>query len=767
MQSNCLLLALAIRPAAPPRRAVAATAAAVAAPPAEADAPPRVLSAKTYADAGISITVTHAGGAFTVDVAALAPRPDLILHWGVNDWELPAEAARPPGTLPAGDKAVRTPFGAANAVRLSFPEDACPAAVVFVLNEGEQWFNSGGGDFAAYLKPPTVEELSAKILAAESTFERWSLYSRQVMATQVLDAAVAAGPPGMALVFTWLRLSSMRQLDWYRGTNYQSKDAAHAGKALAQRMADTARAADAPLCRLFARAALAGLPRGGGNGDDIRHGILNVMRENGIAEGHRPGIHDDFLETWHQKLHTNTTPEDVTICEAYLAFLHSGSMEDFWRVAWDNGRVTRESLAAMDHPVTPTPCHLPHLIGPMQHYLWILKTTHSGADLDTAFAMARGKLDGDLAWTIGDILAHREDWWVPGKIVEARRALAAYWRGGDSPRDVLLLDIALDSYFRLCVDRADKGAMSPDELLGMVQMVLDNAGVAAESEELAACGALWRRVGETPGRWSDRGWGQLALAAADNVALCLEGYADGIAALVAPHAAAFGAACASDPAFTVNFAEEVVRSQPVFILSPLLRHLGPALRAAAGVGAWQVVSQAAAGRPAAGVVAVMPDLSSIQGTTLEAATVIVADRLTGNEDIPEGVVAILTGAATDVLSHVAIRARAQGVLLATCFDPAQLEAARALAGGWAEVGQTPAGDVLALPAAAPPSGAAAGGVGGGGAAGVGGAPKLKLARPAAAGGEGPWVLSEAEFREGAVGGKGLNLAALRGKLPAW
>jgi hypothetical protein len=32
------------------------------------------------------------------------------------------------------------------------------------------------------------------------------------------------------------------------------------------------------------------LPRGGGNGDDIRHGILNVMRENGIKEGHRPGI---------------------------------------------------------------------------------------------------------------------------------------------------------------------------------------------------------------------------------------------------------------------------------------------------------------------------------------------------------------------------------------------------------------------------------------------------------------------------------------------
>jgi alpha-glucan, water dikinase len=74
--------------------------------------------------------------------------------------------------------------------------------------------------------------------------------------------------------------------------------------------------------------------------------------------------------------HTNTTPEDIAICEGYLAFLRSGNMDDFWRVAWDVGRVTRESLASMDHPVNPTPCHLPHLIGPMQHYLWILKTTH-------------------------------------------------------------------------------------------------------------------------------------------------------------------------------------------------------------------------------------------------------------------------------------------------------------------------------------------------------------------------------------------------------
>jgi len=54
-----------------------------------------------------------------------------------------------------------------------------------------------------------------------------------------------------------------------------------------------------------------------------------------------------------------------------------------------------------------TPMHLPHLIGPMRHYLWILKTTHSGADLDTSLEMAKGSLDGGLQWTLYDILNNR------------------------------------------------------------------------------------------------------------------------------------------------------------------------------------------------------------------------------------------------------------------------------------------------------------------------------------------------------------------------
>jgi hypothetical protein len=66
-----------------------------------------------------------------------------------------------------------------------------------------------------------------------------------------------------------------------------------------------------------------------------------------------------------------------------------------------------------------------------------------------------------------------------------------------------------------------------------------------------------------------------------------------------PHAEAFGAACKLDAANIANFGEEVVRGQPVFVLSGLLGDLERQLRSAAGAGAWQVRPARVAG-PRAG-----------------------------------------------------------------------------------------------------------------------------------------------------------------------
>lgn len=54
-------------------------------------------------------------------------------------------------------------------------------------------------------------------------------------------------------------------------------------------------------------------------------------------------------------------------------------------------------------------------------------------------------------------------------------------------------------------------------------------------------------------------------------------------------------------------------------------------------------------------------------------TVLVAKRVTGEEEVPEGAVAVLTPDAPDVLSHVSVRARNMKVLFAICHEEAPLK----------------------------------------------------------------------------------------------
>ena len=65
----------------------------------------------------------------------------------------------------------------------------------------------------------------------------------------------------------------------------------------------------------------------------VRDEILNIMHRNNIKEQN-----GTWMEQWHQKLHNNTTPDDIGICEAYIAFLEaSGDNGVYWRVLSDHG----------------------------------------------------------------------------------------------------------------------------------------------------------------------------------------------------------------------------------------------------------------------------------------------------------------------------------------------------------------------------------------------------------------------------------------------
>jgi len=54
-------------------------------------------------------------------------------------------------------------------------------------------------------------------------------------------------------------------------------------------------------------------------------------------------------------------------------------------------------------------------------------------------------------------------------------------------------------------------------------------------------------------------------------------------------------------------------------------------------------------------------------------TVLVAKRVTGEEEVPEGAVAVLTPDAPGVLSRVSVRARNMKVLFAVCHEEGPLK----------------------------------------------------------------------------------------------
>lgn len=70
-------------------------------------------------------------------------------------------------------------------------------------------------------------------------------------------------------------------------------------------------------------------------------------------------------------------------------------------------------------------------------------------------------------------------------------------------------------------------------------------------------------------------------------------------------------------------------------------------------GSWQVISPV----EVCGFITSVNELITLQNKVYRRPTIIIASRITGEEEIPVGVVAVLTPDMPDVLSHISIRAR--------------------------------------------------------------------------------------------------------------
>ena len=683
------------------------------------------------------------------------------LHWGLSPsraggWRRPDESCWPAGSEAFGEIAVETPFAKGGRIDLEFPravaEDLPWLQFVLHYPEGDRWDNNRGANYTLRLvprDPGALPEFVDRIVAAETGKGSWTLMHRYNLCHELLDEA-SESEAGMAVLFVWLRFSALRQLDWQRNYNTKPRELAHAQERLGRKLTEVF--LSRPEFREFVRLMLGSIGRGG-DGQSIRDEILHIMHRHHIKE-----VTGHFMEEWHQKLHNNTTPDDVVICRAYLEFLRSdGNLDRFYQTLDEDG-VTRERLAGYERPITTPPDFPAHLkdalIHDFEHFLGLLRSIHSGTDLDSAIDRAHPLFDDEHRHLLHEI---REDRWRDGspldglkRIARARRRLAdlfAHDRDPDRARDALHLDLALEETLRLAVESRIQQDWGEDDLFALTGAVLENVLLSRDLPEMALISREWATF--PPPSSMDEEESRRLAAATDRLQRTLSEDIDQWYQRLQPPANNLGKAFEAQ-SWTVDlFAEAVVRGRPAFALTLLLRRLDTVIRKKAGSGPWQVISR----REAEGRLKPIASLAEVQGERFEEPTLLLAAKVRGDEEPPAGAVGILTRSTVDLVSHVAVRARNAPLFFATCNDEEVWGSVESLDGRWLRVIPEPSGDVRVEEIKAPaetasPKKSAKG-------------KRARIARPALS----HEPLSSDAFTAKKVGGKSLNLQRLAGKLP--
>jgi len=614
-----------------------------------------------------------------------------------------------------------------------------------------------------------------------------SLMHRYNFAAERLGRAAAAGHDGLVVMFTWFRFMAMRQLVINRNYNIKPREISAAQEKVTMQLAEIHRSR--PELWEITRLTMVTIGRGGaGNiGQRIRDEILDVQQRNNCKGG--------MMEEWHQKLHNNTCPDDVVICEALIEYIESGlDISVYWaRLAKD--RVTKDRLASYDRKITSEP-HFGKeqcvgLLRDLRAYLKTLRAVHSGADLDSAanavLGYSQDSCQGKSVQVspVAEVASDR----LHGLLVRARCAaevtrsqgdpllalepmIEARWElrpwvvpggrdVGNRLRDVIYLDLSLESAIRTMIEGclAHLGSCEPADVMLIVGVALENVTMSAGgNSELLLCLKEWRLVAKAALE-SNGDWALRAKAAMDRIRRELADQSEHCSRCLQTPAAELGKRLRIDGHILRIFAEEVVRGGSAAPLSQLLRALDPILRKVANLGSWQIISPV----EACGRVACVEALSSVQYAVYSEATVLVAQKVGGDEEIPDGVVALITMDMPDVLSHVAVRARNEKCFFAAVFDAAKFEEICGLEGVYVKCKPSPGGDEAAVERV---TGDVQGATTSNGAAHVVAKPSGSLAlKRVDFGGE--FALASSAFSLKVAGGKSCNLNGLRGRLPDW
>ncbi|XP_064939087.1 alpha-glucan water dikinase 2-like isoform X6 [Musa acuminata AAA Group] len=625
-------------------------------------------------------------------ILAVNLKGDTILHWGVSrtsagEWLVP-----PPEILPERSKmlngACQTIFKEISDGQKQFQyvdinlRGGHLLGVQFVLWSGGSWLKNNGSNFYIGLK--SLEQAGEKqgegnkieickwlldeIAQREKDAER-SLMHRFNIATELMERCRHERELGLIGMLVWLRFMACRQLCWNKNYNVKPREISAAQDKFTDLLQRTYQ--DQKDDRENLRLIMATVGRGGQGdvGQRIRDEILILQRNNDCKGG--------MMEEWHQKLHNNSSPDDVIICQALLDYVKSNfDISIYWRTLNSNG-LTKAILASYDRPIVSEPHFRADkkqgLIHDLSEYLKTLKAVHSGDDLESAIATCLAHLNEE---SLNFIQSHAGD------------------------KNIVPF---MEDWYRVC------NLFKPN----------------------------------------DQQWSLQTKAVLDRMQLALADKAQYYLKMIQPTAEYLGKLLRVETCAVASFTEELIRTGCGATLAILVNHLSPILRNIANLGSWQIISPV----EVCGFVDCVNKLIEVQSKVFNRPTILISNRVTGEEEIPYGVVGVLTPDMPDVLSHVAIRARNNKICFASCFDQDIIQDLKSKKGKEISITLKTSGLIYSEFKSSSSSNKLSSFC-----------PRVTLRKKNFSG---KFAISAEEFSCEMVGAKANNIEYIRGKLPSW
>ncbi|MBA0706369.1 hypothetical protein Golax_018482, partial [Gossypium laxum] len=674
-----------------------------------------------------------------------------IYKLGEKELLAPPPAVLPPGSVSL-EKAAESKFSTSTSGDLPKQVQCIEMEIAdgnfkgmpFVLLSGGKWIKNNGSDFYVEFSQrfKQVQKFSCKnkdagdgkgtskvlldrIAALESEAQK-SFMHRFNIASDLMDQAKNIGELGLGGILVWMRFMATRQLIWNKNYNVKPREISKAQDRLTDLLQSIY--TTHPQHRELLRMIMSTVGRGGEGdvGQRIRDEILVIqtLNENGITK--------ERLLSYDRAIHSEPS---------------------FKRDQKDG------------------------LLRDLGHYMRTLKAVHSGADLESAISNCMGYRAEGQGFMVGVqinpipglpsgfpdllrfVLEHIEDRNVEALLeglLEARQELRPLLlKSTGRLKDLLFLDIALDSTVRTAIERGyeELNNARPEKIMHFITLVLENLALSSDdNEDLVYCLKGWHHS-ISMCKSKSAHWALYAKSVLDRTRLALASKAETYQRILQPSAEYLGSLLGVDQWAINIFTEEIIRAGSAATLSSLINRLDPVLRETAHLGSWQVISPV----EVVGYVEVVDELLSVQNKSYDRPTILVAKSVKGEEEIPDGTIAVLTPDMPDVLSHVSVRARNCKVCFATCFDPNILADLQAKKGKLLRLKPSSADVVYSEVKEGELVDSSSSNLKGDG-------PSVTLVRKQFVG---KYAISAEEFTPEMVGAKSRNISYLKGKVPSW